>query len=89
MSAREEWTRGSGGSSHGQRAHLVYGWVQDCRGDWNGVYRQSVNRRLSIPLAKHVTVFQVEVYVILTCIYEIETQDWPEKYVFALIARWL
>jgi ribonuclease HI len=32
-------------------------------------------------LEKHVTVFQDEVYVILACVHEIETQDQPEKYV--------
>ena len=49
-----------------------------------GVYGQSVNRRLSISLislGKHATVFQAEVYAILACVHEIETQDWPEKYV--------
>jgi ribonuclease HI len=46
-----------------------------------GVYAQSVNRRLSIPLGKHATVFQAEVYAILACVSEIETQDWPEKYI--------
>jgi len=30
-----------------------------------GVYGQSVDRRLSISLRKHATVFQVEVYAIL------------------------
>jgi ribonuclease HI len=45
------------------------------------VYGQSVNRRLSIPLGKHATVFQAEVYAILACAHEIEAQDWPEKYV--------
>jgi ribonuclease HI len=30
---------------------------------------------------KHVTVFQAEIYVILACVHEIETQDRPEKYV--------
>jgi ribonuclease HI len=39
------------------------------------------NRRLSIPLDKHATVFQAEVYTILACAHEIEAQDWPEKYV--------
>ena len=34
-----------------------------------------------IPLGKHATVFQAEVYVILACAHEIEAQDWPEKYV--------
>ena len=34
-----------------------------------------------VPLGKHATVFQAEVYAILACVYEIETQDKPEKYV--------
>jgi ribonuclease HI len=46
-----------------------------------GVYGQSVNRRLSIPLGKHATVFQAEVYAILACVFQIETQDQLEKYV--------
>jgi ribonuclease HI len=46
-----------------------------------GVYGQSVNRRLSIPLGKHATVFQAEVYAILACAHEIEAQERPEKYV--------
>ena len=45
------------------------------------VYGQSVGRRLSISLGKHATVFQAEVYTILACIHETETQDRPEKYV--------
>ena len=44
-----------------------------------GVYGQSLGRRLSIPLGKHATVFQSEVYVTLACVYEIETQRRPEK----------
>jgi len=46
-----------------------------------GLYGQSENRRLSIPLGKHGTVFQAEVYAILACAEEIATQDHPEKYV--------
>jgi len=45
-----------------------------------GVYEQSVDRRFSISLGTHVTVFQVEVYAILDCVHEIETQDRPGKY---------
>ena len=45
-----------------------------------GVYGQSADRKLSISLGKHATVFQAEVYAILAHVYEIETQDWPEKY---------
>jgi ribonuclease HI len=46
-----------------------------------GVYGQSVDRRLSISLGKHATAFQAEVYAILPCVHETETQDKPEKYV--------
>ena len=46
-----------------------------------GVYGQSVDRRLSMSLVKHATVFQTEVYAILACVQETETQDRPEKYV--------
>jgi hypothetical protein len=46
-----------------------------------GVYGQYVNRRLSIPLGKHATVFQAEVYAILACVHEIEAKYRPEKYV--------
>jgi ribonuclease HI len=51
------------------------------RGPRWGVYGQSVNRRLSISLGKHATVFQAEVYAKLACVHETETQDRPEKYV--------
>jgi ribonuclease HI len=40
-----------------------------------------VNRRLSIPLGKNATGFQAEVYAILACVYEAETQDQLEQYV--------
>jgi ribonuclease HI len=76
-----EWTRDPGTPS------MVKGlvWYMDgsrtVEGTGAGVYRQSVNRRLGIPLGKHGTVFQAEVYAILACIYEIEIQDRPEKYV--------
>jgi ribonuclease HI len=45
------------------------------------VFGQSVNRRLSISLGKHSTVFQAEVYAILACVHKVRTQDRPEKYV--------
>jgi hypothetical protein len=32
-------------------------------------------------LGKHTAVFQAEVYAILACVHETETQDRPEKYV--------
>jgi len=50
-----------------------------------GVCGQSVNRRLSIPLGKLVTVVQGEVYAILACVHEIDTQDRPENYSYISI----
>jgi ribonuclease HI len=81
MLAREEWTRSPG------TPPVVKGFVwytdgsRTAEGTGAGVYGQSVNRRLSIPLGKHATVFQAEVYAILACTHEIEAQDRPEKYV--------
>jgi hypothetical protein len=81
MLTREEWTKGPG--TPPMLKGLI--WFMDgsrtVEGTRAGVYGQSVNRRLSIPLGKHATVFQAEVYVILACVREIETQDRPEKYV--------
>jgi len=45
------------------------------------VYVQSADRRLGISVGKHAAVFQAEVYAILACVHETETQDRPEKYV--------
>ena len=60
-------------------------WFMDAsrtaEGNGEGVYGQSVNRRLSIPLGKYSTVFQAEVYAIFACGHETEAQDRPEKYV--------
>jgi len=81
MLTREEWIRGPG------TPPMVKGlvWFTDgsrtVEGTEAGVYGQSVNRRLSIPLGKHATVFQAEVYSILACVHENETQDRPEKYI--------
>jgi hypothetical protein len=91
MLAREEWTRGP------RTPPVVKGlvWYTDgsrtAEGTGAGVYGQSVNRRLSISLGKHATVFQAEVYAILACVHEIETQRIGQRnmLVFALIARWL
>jgi hypothetical protein len=79
MLTREEWTRGPG------TPPVIKGllWFTDgsnmMEGTGAGVYGQSVGRRLSIPLGKHATVFQAEVYAILACVYETETQGRPEK----------
>jgi hypothetical protein len=50
-------------------------------GNGAGVYGQSLERRFNISLGKHAMVFQVELYAILACVYEIQTNARPEKYV--------
>lgn len=80
---REEWIRGPG------TPPVVKGFAWFTDGSRTekrtraGVYGQSLERRLSISLGKHDTVFQTGVYVILACIYKTDTQDRPEKYVRA------
>jgi hypothetical protein len=57
-------------------------------GTGTGVYGQSVNRRLSIPLGKHATVFQVEVYAILAVFLKLKPKiGRRDTLVSALIAR--
>jgi len=74
MFTRDEWTRGTGTLptvkglvwfTDGSRIAEVTG---------TGVYGQSVGRRLKISLGKHATLFQVEVYAILACVHESDTQ---------------
>jgi len=77
MLTREEWTTGPG--TPPEVKGLV--WFTDGFRTVDGVYGQSVERRLSISLGKHATVFQAEVYAILACVHETETKDWPQKYV--------
>ena len=45
------------------------------------VYGQSTDKRLSISLGIHATVFQAKAYAILACVHETETQHQPENYV--------
>jgi ribonuclease HI len=81
MLTREEWTRGP------ETPPAVKGlvWFTDgsrtAEGTGAGVYGQSADSRLSISLGKHATVFQAEVYAILACFHETETQERLEKYV--------
>ena len=46
-----------------------------------GVYGQSLRRRLSFALGRYTTFFQAEIYAILACVYKIQFQNRPEKYV--------
>jgi hypothetical protein len=88
MLTGEEWTRGPGSPPAVKGLVWLTDGSRNAEGTAAGVYGQSANRRLSISLGKHATVFQTEVYVILACVHETETQDWPEKCVsIALIVR--
>ena len=69
-------------SSCSLRARLLYKWVQVEGGDqgWSlwaicGKVAQHFCTKL---------VFQVEMYVVLACGYEIQTNVWPEKYIFPM-----
>jgi len=73
---------------------LKYRVTMLTREDWTegtgappAVKGQSVGRRLSFSLGRYVTVFQTEIYAVLVCVYEIQFQNRPEKYVSALIVR--
>jgi len=80
MLPREEWTRGTG------TPPVVEGfiWFTDGsrmkKGTGAGVYGQSVGRRLSISLGRYATVFQVAIYAISACAYEIQLYSRPENY---------
>jgi hypothetical protein len=80
MLTREEWIKGAGTPMFKGLVWFTDG-SRTAEGTGAGVYGQSANRRLSISLGKHATVFQAEVYAILACVHETETQEWPEKYV--------
>jgi len=75
MLRREDWTKATGAPP------AVKGliWFTDGskmrEGTGAGVYGQSVGRRLSFSLGRYATVFQVEIYAILACAYEIQSQN--------------
>jgi len=81
MFMREDWAKATGAPP------AVKGlvWFTDGskmrEGARAGVYGQSVGRRLSFSLGRYTTVFQVEIYAILACAYEVQSQNRPEKYV--------
>jgi len=80
MLTREDWTKATGGPP------AVKGlvWFTDGSGTGEGtgagVYGQSVGWRLSFSLGRYAIVFQAEIYAILACVYEIQSQNRPEKY---------
>ena len=77
MLTRRDWTKATGAPP----AVKVLVWFTDGpktrEGTGAGVYGKSVGRRFS----KYATVFQAEIYAILACAYEIQSQNRPEKYV--------
>jgi hypothetical protein len=77
---REDWTRGSGTPPAVKGLIWYTGGSRTVEWTGVGVYEQSAHRSLSISLGKHATVFQADVYAILACVHEIETQVRPEKY---------
>jgi len=86
MLLREDWTKATG-------APPVVKWLvwftdrsKIKEGTGAGVYGQSVGRRLSFSLGRYATVFQAEIYAILACACEIQSQNRPEKYLSAPIA---
>jgi ribonuclease HI len=81
MLARDEWMRSPRTPPVVKGLDLFTDGSRTAEGTGMGVYWQTVNRKLSIPLGKHATVFQAKVYAILACAHEIEAQDQPEKYV--------
>jgi ribonuclease HI len=80
MLTKDDWTKGTG-------TPVVKGLVWFTDGSRMGgrvsagVYGQSGERRLSFSLGRYATVFQAEIYAILACAREIQSQNRPEKYV--------
>jgi ribonuclease HI len=81
MLMRDDWTKGQGATP--EVKGLV--WFTDGSkmkgGTGAGVYGQSLRRRLSFSLEKYATVFQAEIYAILACAHEIQSQNRSERYV--------
>ena len=78
---REERTRGSGTPPAVKGLIWFTDGARMKEGTRAGVYGQSVGRKPSISLGKYATVFQVEIYAILACAYEIQMNVRPGKYV--------
>jgi len=77
---KEDWTKATGAPP----AVKVLVWFTDGSrmkgGTGAGVDGQLVGQRLRFSLGRYTTVFQVEVYAVLSCVYEIQSQNRPEKY---------
>jgi ribonuclease HI len=82
MLAREGWAKVPGSPPVVKGLVCYTRWVQNAGGRaGTGVYGQFLGRRLSMSLGKYVTVFQAEIYAILSCAYEIQANARSEKYI--------
>jgi len=81
MLTREEWTKATGASPAVRGLVWFTDGSRTGEGTGAGVYGQSVGRRLNFSLGRYTTVFQAEINAILACVYEIQSQNRPEKYV--------
>jgi len=81
MLMREDWTKATGAPP----AVKGLAWYTDGskmrEGTGAGAFGQSVGRRLSFCLGKYATVFQAEIYAILACAHEVQSQNRTERYV--------
>jgi len=79
MLTREAWTTGTETPPVGKGLIWFTVGSRTKEGTMAGVDGYSVGRRLSISLGKYATVFQADIYAILTCAYEIQTNARLEK----------
>ena len=80
MLTREDWTKATGTPAvKGLTWYTDGSKMREENGA--GVYGQSVGRRLSLSLGRYATVFQEEIYAILACAHEVQSQNRPERYV--------
>jgi len=85
MLTREDWTKTTAALTAVKGLVWFTDGSRTGKETGTGVYGQSVGRRLSFSLSRCVTVFQAEIYAILACVYEIQSQNRPEKYVEYLL----
>jgi len=83
MLTREDWIKVTGAPPTVKGLVWFIDGSKMREGTGAGVYGQSMGRRLSFSLGRYATVFQAEIYAILACAHEIQSQNRPEKYVSA------
>ena len=78
---RENWTKATGAPPAVKGLVWFTDESRTEEGTGAGVYGQPVGRRLSFSPCRYAAVFQAEIYAILACVYEIKSQNRPDKYV--------